>query len=426
MSPRRPRPPRARPPSRAARIRRGRLAAAATLIALVLLIVVVLSAGSSGHRPRYVPSAGGVASVITPPSPSPSASTRPGRSVTRRRAAFIPAPAAARLAGTLSLQQQVAQLFLVSLDGPSASSVGGLGKLDWGGVVFTSANFSSAAQVSALAADVATAARAAREVPPLLAAAQDGGPDTAFKGLPPSSEAAIGSTGAPATASTQAALAGGRLRALGFHMTLAPFLDVDTPGGALSGRLFSSDPGAVARFGLAAVQGYAASRVIAAPGHFPGEGAASADPDAMTATVGGSLAELRPRDLIPFAAVAAHAPVIVMSNAEYVAFDGVTPAGLLASAVTLLRTGYGFRGVVMSDDLDATLEATGEDPGTVAVQALQAGDDLLYITGPPGEHRQAYEAVLAGAQRSASVRAKVREALLRDLSLKADYGVIGG
>jgi beta-N-acetylhexosaminidase len=116
--------------------------------------------------------------------------------------------------------------------------------------------------------------------------------------------------------------------------------------------------------------------------------------------------------------------VIVMSNAEYVAFDGVTPASLLGSAVTLLRSDYGFHGVVMSDDLDATLGATGQDPGTVAVQALQAGDDLLYISGPASEHRQAYDAVLAAAKQSAAVRAKVREALLRDLSLKADFGLI--
>jgi beta-N-acetylhexosaminidase len=164
--------------------------------------------------------------------------------------------------------------------------------------------------------------------------------------------------------------------------------------------------------------------MISAVGHFPGSGGASADPDQMTATVGGSLAQLRGRDLAPFAAVAPLAPVIVMSNAAYVAFDGVTPASLLPQAVALLRHEYGFSGVVMSDDLDATLNATGSDPGTAAVQALQAGDDLLYITGPPSEHTAAYEAVLAAAQRSASVRTMVRDALLRDLTLKVRYGIV--
>ena len=113
-----------------------------------------------------------------------------------------------------------------------------------------------------------------------------------------------------------------------------------------------------------------------------------------------------------------------MSNAAYVAFDGVTPAGLLGQAVTLLRDTYGFGGVVMTDDLDATLDATGDDPAQVAVQALEAGDDLLYITGPASEHAAAYHAVLAAASASAADRALVRTALLRDLMLKARVGLL--
>jgi beta-N-acetylhexosaminidase len=144
----------------------------------------------------------------------------------------------------------------------------------------------------------------------------------------------------------------------------------------------------------------------------------------MTATVGGSLDQLRARDLIPFTAVASSAPVIVMSNAAYVAFDAVTPAGLLRPAVDLLRRGLGFQGVVMSDDLDATLQPTNSSPAAVAVQALNAGDDLLYVTGVPSEHLDAYHGVLDAAQRSAAVRARVHEALLRDLTLKAQFGLL--
>jgi beta-N-acetylhexosaminidase len=329
-----------------------------------------------------------------------------------------------KLADRLPLAQALAQLFLVTLDGTDSTAVAGLGHTGWGGVVLSSANFVSDGQIGALAGDVVNAAHAAGGVAPLIAATQEGGSDTAFSDLPPESEAEIGASGQPAVAAAQARLAGEKLRALGVEMTLAPLADVDTPGGALSGRLFSSNPSAVARFSVAAVDGYNAAGEIAAVGHFPGSGGASADPDQMTATVGGSLAELRSRDLIPFAAAVAKAAVIVMSNASYVAFDGVTPADLLPTAVSLLRDGLGFDGVVMSDDLDATLDATGSDPGTVAVQALKAGDDLLYISGPPSEHEAAYAAVLSAAERSAPVRQLVRRALLRDLTLKASYRVL--
>ncbi len=419
------------PREREALLRRRRLTALAVIVAAVAVGVIVSASPGSGPRaPRYLPGGVGPASVLTVPGGSGaggSGSASGGfgtASGARRAAAFTPAPAALRAASTLSLSQQVAQLFLVSLAGPDAAAVAGLGPTEWGGVVFDASNFVSPGQVGALAGDVLSAFRAAGGPLPLLAAAQAGGAQTAFRGLPPESEAAIGAGGNPARARDQALRGGRALRGLGFTMTLAPLADVDNLSGALSGRLFGTDPTTVARLSLAALAGYARAAIIAAPGHFPGEGAASADPAAMAATVGGSLASLRARDLVPFAALAPRAQVIVMSNAEYAAFDGVTPAGLLPAAVRLLRDAYGFRGVVMSDDLDATLQPTGATAGTVAVEALAAGDDLLYISGPPSEHLEAYRAVLAAAEQSAAVRRRVRDALLHDLTLKARAGLL--
>ena len=323
----------------------------------------------------------------------------------------------------MTLPQQVAQLFLASVDGTDQAAVRGLGSTPWGGVVLDESNVVSNSQVASLVSDVVSAVDASGPVPPIIAAAQAGGVGTAFRNLPPAAELAVGETGRPSVAFSQALSAGTALKRLGIAMTIAPWVDVDTAQGALTGELFSTNPSTVATFAEAALNGYAQAGVIAAAAHFPGEGAASADPDQINATVGGSLAALRGRDLIPFSAIASRAPVIVMSNASYVAFDGVTPASLLPAAVSLLRS-LGFAGVVMSDDLDATLNATAESPGEVALAALRAGDDLLYITGPPGEQAAAYGAVLAAATHSAADRALLHEALLRDLALKARYGLL--
>jgi beta-N-acetylhexosaminidase len=397
--------------------RRRRLWLAVGAVAVVVAAVVALveSSGSSGPSLGLGPR---VDSTVL----APAGGRRPAAKPVRHSRAFVPAPAAARVASSLPLDRQVAQLFMVSLQGNDAPAVGTLSGIDWGGVVFTSQNFVTDGQMGALASDVAAAIGGAGPVPPFLAASQAGGSDNALPDLPPASESAIGTVD---LARSQARQAGSKLKALGFNVTLAPLADVDIAGGgALTGHLFGSDPATVARLSLAAVDGYDAAGVISVPGHFPGAGAASADPDQMTATVGGSLAQLEGHDLIPFAAIAATAPVIMMSNASYAAFDGVTPAGLLPQAVRLLRRDYGFQGVVMSDDLDATLEATGSGPGAVAVEALQAGDDLLYISGAQSEHQAAYEAVLAAASRSGAVRRLVRQALLRVLTLKARYGIL--
>jgi beta-N-acetylhexosaminidase len=378
-------------------------------------------ASGSGGSPAARALPGGqaaIATVITAtsPGPAPAAAAAPHP--------FVPAPAARRSAATLTLPQQVAQLFVISRDGTGAPAGSGLGSTPWGGVMLTRANFSGDRQVAALSAAVASAAHTAGGVPPLVAATQQGGPGTAFPDLPPEGETQIGTGGSPALARSQAQAAGRALRALGVQMTIAPWADVDTLQGALTGRLFSSDPAAVARFSLAAAEGYRSAGIIAGAAHFPGEGGASADPDQTTATVGGSLAQLEDRDLIPFAAIVAQVPVMMMSNAEYTAFDGVTPAGLLPAAVRLLRSRYGFTGVVMTDDLDAAAFATGQTPGQVAVRALTAGDDLLYISGAPSESAMAYTAVLALAQRSAAARTLVHDALLRDLTLKAHFGLL--
>jgi beta-N-acetylhexosaminidase len=393
----------------------------ALFVALVVAAgggAIALSSGSGGPRRRLALGPVGPARTLIPTVPPSAAGSVPARAP-----AFHPASVATQLASSMTLPQQVAQLFLVSVDGTDRAAVAGLGSIPWGGVVFDSSNFVRDAQVAALVSDVVSAARPNGSIAPLIAAAQAGGFGTAFRDLPPAAEQAVGETGTPSVALAQALAAGEALRHLGIRMTIAPWVDVDTPQGALTGELFSTDPSAVATFAVAAVNGYARAGVIAAAAHFPGEGGASADPDQMTATVGGSLAALRGRDLIPFAAIVSRAPVIVMSNASYVAFDGVTPASLLPAAVALLRS-LGFGGVVMSDDLDATLDATAESAGEVAVAALRAGDDLLYITGPPSEHAAAYDAVLAAATHSAADRALVRQALLRVLSLKARHGLL--
>ncbi|HEY2162219.1 MAG TPA: glycoside hydrolase family 3 N-terminal domain-containing protein [Solirubrobacteraceae bacterium] len=404
--------------SRSRSIRRRRTAAGAIVLAIVVVAIAVAIAGGQGTPPTAL-AGRGPATVLDPRTP-------PAR--TGHVTHFTPAAAALSLASRLPLSSQVAQLFLIGLDGtdPSSPDIAAFASMDWGGAVLSRGNFVSDAQIASLAGDVNAMAANAGHVPPLIAAPQDGGQTTAFPDLPPEAESMIGASGQSAGARAQAILAGKQLRALGLNMTFAPLADVDVLGGALSGSLFSSDPATVAKFAAAAVTGYAAAHLIAAAGHFPGAGAASADPDAMVATVGGSLQALEQRDLIPFAAITTSAPVIMMSNAAYAAFDGVTPAALLPKAVGLLRDRYGFQGVVMSDDLDAALLATGGTAGQAAISAVNAGDDLLYITGSAAEQTSAYEAVLAAVQSGQISRARLRDALLRVLSLKARYGLLAG
>ena len=333
----------------------------------------------------------------------------------------------ARTAGALPSERQIAQLFMVGFDGRLPRDrflTGSLRLRDWGGVVLDQRNWVDRQQLADLAGEVTVVARQAGHEPPLVAADQPGGEATAFTGLPPAAPPAVGAGGDPATAGATARAAAADLRALHVNMTLAPAADVGVTGGGLEDAVFGDDPARVAAMARAAADAYRSAGVIAAVGHFPGQGAASQDPNVGTATVGLGIGDLRGRDLVPFRAVVGAAPVVTMSNAVYVAFDGVTPATLLPQAIRMLRRDLQFDGVVMTDDLAATAPVTGVSVGGAAVDALRAGADLLYLSGGPEEQEQAFAAVLAATRTGRLPRARLHEALLRVLALKRRYGLL--
>jgi beta-N-acetylhexosaminidase len=331
------------------------------------------------------------------------------------------APRARAVSLPLPLDRAVAQLFLVGFRGtdPRASFFRRLLERDWGGVVLTRDNYVDLGQVAALAGEVRVVAAKAGHTPPIVAAAQLGGHDSAFPHVPPRAQARVGSA---AKARHEAELAGARLRELGVRMTFAPDADVGVVGGPWAGRAFADDPGSVTRLVRAAVAGYDAAGIASAPGNFPGEGSASADPRETVATVGLDVSQLRRADMRPFAAIARRAPAITMSNALYAGFDGVTPATLLPKAIALLR-GLGFHGAVVSGDLSAVTLATGGSPAQAAVAALEAGCDLLYVPGNAADQEAAYVAVLRAVRRGRVPMTRIASALTHIAALKRHAGL---
>jgi beta-N-acetylhexosaminidase len=226
----------------------------------------------------------------------------------------------------------------------------------------------------------------------------------------------------PADVGREARKAGATLRALGVTMNLAPDGDLGSAGGPWDGRAFDAEPGPVADKLGAALAGYRATKVIAAVGHFPGEGAASGDPAAGAATVGLGLDELRARDVKPFARLAGRIPIVQMSGALYAAWDGVTPATLLPEAVQLLRT-TGFRGPILSADLGAASFVSGTTPGDAAVDALNAGCDLLLLPGDARDQEQAVRTVVRAIRRGTVKVERVQQALGRIEALRRAYAI---
>jgi beta-N-acetylhexosaminidase len=382
----------------------------------ILVLVVLLVGGGEGHPvpAKSVPEGGSSfgaksASESNPPrsTPAPAAT----RTAPEKPAAGLPASAA----------RSAARLFLVGFGGPSAGDavLRTFRDHEWGGVVLEPGNGASPQQVAGMVGQIRGTALDARHEAPLIGASQLGGQlDAVPVGAPPQSAAR------DAAAARAAALGSAKaLHPLGVRMVLAPDADIGFAGGPWEGVAFSDNPEAAAALTAAAVSGWKDGEIAPAPGHFPGEGAASGDPALEAATVGLSLDDLKARDFQPFRAIATHAPAIQLSSATYVAFDGVTPATLLPDVVKLLRDDLKFDGVIVSGDLAAASLAGGEPVADLAVDAIKAGVDLLWIPGGADDQDAAWRAVVRALRKGTIPVSRVAEALRRVDALRHDYGV---
>ena len=334
----------------------------------------------------------------------------------------------ADLARRLPLERQVAQLFLFGFQGTdlTAEIFRRLRNQDLGGIVLSRSNDAGdPALLGQLGAEATVIAEQEGHVPPWVLSIQDGGEFNELAGLPPALAGAdLASTD---EAAAQALETAQTLRDLNLTGLLDPVIDVGfESGSALGARVYSDDPEEVSAYAEAVVRAYRAERLFGAVKHFPGLGAADQSTQFGPATVGLDFEQLRQRDLRPFrAAVEAGAPAVLLSHALYPVSDFTRPGSLTREIATdLLRGELGFQGVAITDDLaDPAITSSFSVP-EAAVEALKAGADLVFISGPVGDQQAAYTAVLAAARDGDIPRRRLQEALLRALEAKEDYGLI--
>jgi beta-N-acetylhexosaminidase len=334
----------------------------------------------------------------------------------------------ADLARRLPLERKVAQLFLFGFQGTdlTAEIYRRLRRLDLGGIVLAEPNYTGdQALLGQLGAEAAVIAQQEGHVPPWVLAVQDGGEFNALMDLPPAlAPADLASAQEAAAQSSETAKT---MRGLNISGLLGPVVDVGfESGSALGARVYSDDPEEVSTYADAVVRAYRQEQLFGAAKHFPGLGAADQSTEFGPATVGLDVEQLRQRDLRPFrAAIEAGVPGVLLSHALYPVSDFTRPGSLTrAIATDLLRGELRFQGVAIADDLaDPAITSSFAVPDA-AVQALRAGADLLFISGPVGDQQAAYAAVLAAVRAGDIPRRRLDEAVLRALEAKEDYGLI--
>jgi beta-N-acetylhexosaminidase len=254
-----------------------------------------------------------------------------------------------------------------------------------GVTLFRAHNVVDPLQVRRLTASIQET-RPAGASPVLVAADQEGGQlvglgegTTQFAGA-----MALGATGDEELAERVAAATGRELRALGVNVNYAPVCDLaDHPANpALGIRSFGDDPEAVGRLASATVRGLQDEGVAATAKHFPGAGAAAADPHHELPRVPRTTAELAEQEVVPFRAVLdAGVRMVMTGHLALPGQDDDLPASLSTAVLReLLRGQLRFEGVTVTDALDMRALAQGSAQIVDAIAALRAGEDVLLGT----------------------------------------------
>lgn len=174
-------------------------------------------------------------------------------------------------------------------------------------------------------------------------------------------------------------------RGLGVNLFLAPIVDVVTGANPwLHNRHLGADPVEVSRVSCAFIRGVQRAHVIATAKHFPGHYVTEADPALAEAFVPGPLALLDDNLDVFKDVIACGVQAVMPGPAVFPAIDPDHSASTSSRVMGVLRDTLQFKGLIISDDLDAVSILRGNTITDTAVAALAAGAHLLLVASESG------------------------------------------
>jgi len=211
---------------------------------------------------------------------------------------------------------------------------------------------------------------------------------------------------------------------LGVNVNLAPVLDfsyAQNPG--IGVRSLGEEKQAVTELGIQLIQGMQDHGMSATAKHFPGKGLARKDSHLDLPKIDISKAELNEKELYPFIkAIEAKVDFMMSSHCIYSAIDPKVSATLSKPILThLLKDELGFKGLVISDDLEMGAIDKSLPIEEAALKFLQAGGDQVLVCHTPEAQEKVFQRLIHAVETNELSEALLDEKLEKIQAIKQKW-----
>ena len=326
-----------------------------------------------------------------------------------------------KIVESMSQTEKLGQMVMIGIQGTKVDddSLYMLHQFHMGGVILFDRNMKSPEQVKQLTSDLQ--AQSNEKVPLFIGIDEEGGDVVrmAEKLTPPPSQKEIGATGDIEQAKTWAIKTAKSLKEMGINVNFAPVADV----GSNDKRSYSTDTNTVIDFVRAATKGYQQENIIYSLKHFPGIGKGKVDSHIDSSSIDVVKEVLMTEDILPFKTIIdENEPndyFILVSHLKYPALDEEYPASLSSKIMTdLLRNKLGYKGIIITDDMEMGAVANHNDFRSIGVNAVKAGADIVLVCHEYEHQKEVYLGLLDAVNSGEISQERIDESVKRIIKVK--------
>lgn len=195
-------------------------------------------------------------------------------------------------------------------------------------------------------------------------------------------------------------------KAFGFNSSFAPVLDLALPESrkVMETRCAAETGAGVTAYARGFLAGLSSQGVAGCGKHFPGLGGGTLDSHQETPKIERTWKQLWREDLEPYRALRNEMPMVMVNHAAYPrTADPVRPATVSKFWMqTVLRKRIGYRGIVVSDDLEMGGVSKFMPIAEAAVVTVRLGAEIALVCHHSEPILEAYEALIREGERSAA------------------------